>query len=45
METMGTNATSTMTTSATMSTTMMIITMAVTMTDKALKGIVEKLGV
>lgn len=45
METMGTNATSSMTTTTTMITTMMIITMTVTMTDKALKEILEKLGV
>ena len=39
METMGA------TTTSTMITTMMIITMAVTMTDKALKEILEKIGV
>lgn len=37
---MGTNAAST-----TMIRTMMIITMAVTMTDKALKEILEKIGI
>jgi hypothetical protein len=45
METMGTTATGSMTTRTAIITTMMTITMAVTITDKALKGILEKLGV